>query len=114
MSEDSEVEAIVRSLFTVKDVFDRGEGSKEYSVVYDGRSKDAFKALYPKVKPLGFTPRLFGTRDDASLTLVKADDAAPARPGRRSSSPSSPSSRSSRPGGCSVTSTPRSRAGPRS
>ena len=73
MSDDSGAEEIVRSLFTVKDVFDRGEGAKEYSIVYDSKSKDAFKALYPKVKPLGLTPRLFGTREDASLTLVKAD-----------------------------------------
>ncbi len=80
MSEDSEAEAIVRSLFTVKDVFDRGEGSKEYSIVYEDRSKAAFKSLYPRVKPLGFTPRLFGTKDDASLTLVKGEIAATASP----------------------------------
>ncbi len=75
MSEDSGVEVIVRSLFTVKDVFDRGEGSKEFSVVYDDKSKHAFRELYAKVKPLGFTPRLFGTKDDASLTLTKGESA---------------------------------------
>jgi len=73
LSADQDVEALVRSLFTVKDVFDRGEGSKEYSVVYDERSRAAFKTLYGRVKPLGFTPRLFGTRDDASLTMIKGE-----------------------------------------
>ncbi len=71
MYAETDVEPIVRSLFTVKDAFDRGEGSKEYSVVYDAKSKDAFKTLYGKVSRLGFTPRLFGTPDDASLTVIK-------------------------------------------
>ncbi|MGA2199568.1 MAG: hypothetical protein ABSG45_06490 [Nitrososphaerales archaeon] len=80
MSEDTDVESTVRSLFTVKDVFERGEGSKEYSVVYDAKSKDAFKVLYGKVNPLGYTPRLFGTRDDASLTLIKGEVTATPQP----------------------------------
>lgn len=73
MSEGTEVEPIVRSLFTVKDVFQLEEGSKEFSVVYDANSRSSFKTLYQKVKPLGLTPRLFGTKDDASLTLTKAE-----------------------------------------
>ena len=81
LSGETDVEPIVRSLFTVKDVFDMGEGSREYSVVYDDRSRASFKTLYARVKPLGFTPRLYGTRDDASLTVVKGDAAA--TPSRR-------------------------------
>jgi len=77
LSEDADVDAIVRSLFTVKDVFDREEGSKEYSVVYDGATRGAFRSLYEKVRPLGLTPRLFGTRDDASLTVVRGDPSGP-------------------------------------
>jgi len=73
LSEGADVEAIVRSLFRVKDVFDRGEGSREYSIVYDEGSRAAFKTLYNRVKPLGFTPRLFGTKDDASLTVIKGE-----------------------------------------
>jgi membrane-associated protease RseP (regulator of RpoE activity) len=80
LPEAPEVDPIVRSLFTVTDVFDRGEGSMEYSVVYDERSKDAFKALYGRVKPLGFTPRLFGTREDASLTLITGEPVTPPPP----------------------------------
>ena len=115
LSEDSEVEAMVRSLFTVKDVFDRGEGSKEYSIVYEDRSKAAFKSLYPRVKPLGFTPRLFGTRDDASLTLVKGrDSGAPVAEDSCLPLPALDPRRSSRRGGSWATSTPRSRAGTRS
>jgi len=62
----------VRSLFKVKDYFatEDGEGG-EYSVVYEERSRAAFKELYRKVQPMGYTPRLFGTRDDASLTVFK-------------------------------------------
>jgi membrane-associated protease RseP (regulator of RpoE activity) len=73
LSEGADVEPIVRSLFTVKDVFDREEGSKEYMVEYNAGSRAAFKELYRRVKPLGFTPRLFGTRDDASLTLTRPE-----------------------------------------
>ena len=77
LSEETDVDRLVRSLFTVRDVFDRGEGSREYAVVYDGGSGAAFRALYGKVKPMGFTPRLFGTKDDASLTLIKGEEPAP-------------------------------------
>ena len=80
MSEATDVEPIVRSLFTVRDVFDRGEGSKEYLIAYDQTSKDAFRTLYGRVKPLGFTPRLFGTREDASLTVITGEPLTPPPP----------------------------------
>jgi membrane-associated protease RseP (regulator of RpoE activity) len=73
LSEQADVDAVVRSLFTVKDVFDREEGSKEYSIAYDEATRGAFRALYDRVRPLGLTPRLFGTREDASLALVRGD-----------------------------------------
>jgi hypothetical protein len=72
MSENEEVEAAVRSLFAVKDFFVMEDGAKEYSVVYDEKSKQAFRTLYERVKPLGYVPRLFGSKDDAALTVMKS------------------------------------------
>jgi membrane-associated protease RseP (regulator of RpoE activity) len=71
--EETDAEPVVRSLFSVKDVFDRGEGSKEYTISYDDKTKTAFRELCVRVRPLGFTPRLFGTKDDASLTLTRGE-----------------------------------------
>jgi len=73
LSDSTEVDAIVRSLFKVKDAYSLEGGSGEYSVVYEEGSRRAFRALYEKVRPLGYTPRIFGTRDDASLSVLKAE-----------------------------------------
>lgn len=71
MSENPQVESLVRSVFTVKDVFARDDGSTEYSVVYDDRSKAVFRALYGKLTPLGITPHLSGSPDNAVLVVTK-------------------------------------------
>jgi len=81
LSENPEVESLVRSSFSVKDNFARGDGSTEYSVVYDERSRTAFRALRAKLAPMGFTPHLSGTPDDAVLIVSK--DAEPPRAGAR-------------------------------
>jgi len=71
LSENPEVGSLVRSSFTVKDNFARDDGSTEYSVVYDDRSKVVFRALREKLLPLGLTPHLSGSRDDAILIVSK-------------------------------------------
>ncbi|HUH99744.1 MAG TPA: hypothetical protein VLY65_01750, partial [Nitrososphaerales archaeon] len=71
MSEASQVDSLVRASFTVKDSYARDEaGASEYSVVYDQGTRAAFRELCRKLAPLGFTPRLVGTQDDASLIVV--------------------------------------------
>lgn len=49
----------------------RDDGSTEYSVIYDGGSRAAFKALHLKLRPMGYTPRLSGTPEDATLLVTK-------------------------------------------
>jgi membrane-associated protease RseP (regulator of RpoE activity) len=71
LSENPEVESLVRSSFTVKDNYVRDDGSTEHSVVYDSGSKAAFKSLYLKLGPLGYTPHLSGTAEDATLLVTK-------------------------------------------
>lgn len=73
MSESEETDGLVRSLFKVKDWFAIEGGGGEYSVVYDSGSRAAFRKLYERLRPLGYTPRLSGTKDDASLLLLKTD-----------------------------------------
>jgi membrane-associated protease RseP (regulator of RpoE activity) len=73
LSENTEVDAIVRSLFKVKDSYAMEGGSGEYNVVYDAGSRRAFRTLYDKVRPLGYTPRISGNREDASLSILKGE-----------------------------------------
>jgi membrane-associated protease RseP (regulator of RpoE activity) len=71
LSENSEVESLVRSAFTIKDTFARDEGSIEYSISYDDRSRAAFRTLFVKLAPLGYTPHLSGSPDNAVLVVSK-------------------------------------------
>jgi len=71
LSENPEVEPLVRSAFTIRDTFSRGDGSTEYSVQYDEGSKAAFKALYAKLGAIGFTPHLSGNQENAVLVVTK-------------------------------------------
>lgn len=73
MSTSQEVDALVRSSFVVRDTYARGdEGSAEYSVTYDAAtSPTAFRELYRKLSPLGYTPRLIGSQEDASILVTK-------------------------------------------
>jgi membrane-associated protease RseP (regulator of RpoE activity) len=80
LSDNSDIDAIVRSLFKVKDAYAIEGGAGEYSVVYDEGSRRAFRVLYERVRPLGYTPRIFGTRDEASLSVLKTDPEKPRTP----------------------------------
>lgn len=77
MSGNPDVDSLVRSSFVVKDSFSREDGSFEYSVAYEARSRDEFRALFQKLAPLGFTPHLSGTPEDASLLVSKNPDTSP-------------------------------------
>lgn len=70
MSSGNEVEPLVRSSFAVKDTYTRDDGSTEYSVVYDSGSRAAFKSLFEKLSPIGFTPHLSGTAENATLLVA--------------------------------------------
>ncbi len=80
LSDNTEVDAIVRSLFKVKDAYAIEGGAGEYSVVYDAGSRRAFRTLYDSVRPLGYTPHIFGTKEEASLSVLKADAAKASTP----------------------------------
>ena len=72
MPDNTEVDGFVHSSFAVKDTYVRDEeGATEYSVVYNDGSRTAFKALYAKLSPIGFTPHLSGSPDDATLIVTK-------------------------------------------
>lgn len=71
LPENAEVDAIVSSLFKVKDRYAMEEGATEFSVEYDEGTRAAFRTLCGKLHPLGFTPHLTGTKDSASLSVVK-------------------------------------------
>ena len=73
MSENPEVDSVVRSLFKVKDAYAIEGGAGEYSIEYQDGTRSAFRTLYEKVRPLGFTPRLSGTKDDASLSVLASE-----------------------------------------
>jgi hypothetical protein len=80
LSDNTEVDAIVRSLFKVNDAYAIEGGAGEYSVAYDEGSRAAFRTLYEKVIPLGYTPHISGTKDEASLSVLKTDAVKAARP----------------------------------
>lgn len=68
---NAEVDASVRSLFTVKDYFVAEEGAAEYSVVYDQRSGDNFLKLLEMLKGPDYSAQLYGDPERATLLLVK-------------------------------------------
>lgn len=70
MSWSNDIDPLVRASFTVKDAYSRDDGSTEYNVVYNSDSRVAFRSLLEKLAPLGFTPRLSGTAEDATLLVV--------------------------------------------
>jgi hypothetical protein len=81
LSANPEVDALVRSSFVISDTFARDEGATEYTVVYEKSSKAIFKSLFHKLRPLGHTPYLSGTPDDAVLVVIK--DAEPQKTSSR-------------------------------
>jgi len=64
-------DSAVRGKFEVKDSFNLPDNEMEYKVVYDGASKARFKELWSELSPKGYTPWLFGSRDDATLVIRK-------------------------------------------
>ena len=67
-----DVDASVRSMFTVKDSFQLPDGEMEFSVVYRPDSKERFVELCQELAASGFTPRLVGSEGNALLFVRKA------------------------------------------
>jgi len=68
---NAEVDAAVRSLFSVKDYFVAEEGAAEYSVVYDERSAPNFLRLLEMLKGPDYSAQLYGDPERATLVVVK-------------------------------------------
>ena len=66
-----DLDASVRSRFTVKDSFQLPDGEMEFSVVYRPDSKERFVDLCRELGASGFTPRLVGSEGDALLFVRK-------------------------------------------
>lgn len=77
----TDLEKVVRSRFTVKELFALPDGEFEFQVVYDGSTKAAFAELEAEVRRSGFRPELSGSKEEAVLVLRKAD--APPQKGSR-------------------------------
>jgi hypothetical protein len=67
-----DLDASVRSKFTVKDSFQLPDGEMEFSVVYRPDTKERFVELCRELAAPGFTPRLVGSEQDALLFVRKA------------------------------------------
>ena len=81
MSETQDVEALIRSKFTVKDFFALPDGELEFQIPYDKGSKEKFAQLEAEIAPKGYRPELTGTTEEAILTVRKpsAEDKKPSR-----------------------------------
>ena len=64
-------DSVVRSKFTVRDVFQLSEGEAEYRVDYGPGAASNFSDLLRAVAPLGMTARLVGSSDGATLFVKK-------------------------------------------
>jgi len=71
LSANSDVDAAVKSLFTVKDYMAMEEGAAEYRVVYEPASGKKFLKLLDMLKPLGHQAQLYGKPEDATLAVIK-------------------------------------------
>ncbi|MGD0476633.1 MAG: hypothetical protein ABSB29_00515 [Nitrososphaerales archaeon] len=67
-----DLEASVRSKFTVKNSFQLPDGEMEFNVVYWPDSREKFVELCRGLAASGFTPRLVGTDEEALLFVRKA------------------------------------------
>ncbi|HUI85628.1 MAG TPA: site-2 protease family protein [Nitrososphaerales archaeon] len=65
------VDEAVRGKFQVKDSFLLPDDEMEYKVVYEESSKARFKELWRELGAKGYTPWLFGSKDDATLIVRK-------------------------------------------
>jgi hypothetical protein len=68
---NAEVDAAVRSLFTVRDYFVAEEGAAEYAVLYDERSASNFLKLLESLKGPDYSAQLYGDPERATLVVVK-------------------------------------------
>ena len=68
-----ELEALVRSKFTVKESFSLPEGELEFQIAYDDGTKAKFADLEAKSRLLGYRPELSGTKDECILQLRKEE-----------------------------------------
>jgi len=68
---NADVDAAVRSLFSVKDYFVTEEGAAEYSVVYGEQSATNFLRLLESLKGSDYSAQLYGDPERATLVVVK-------------------------------------------
>ncbi len=71
MSINTDVDAAVRSLFSVKDYFVTEEGAAEYKVVYDAKSGQNFLKLLEELRKPDYSAQLYGDRENATLVVIK-------------------------------------------
>lgn len=71
----SDVEAIVRSTFSVKEYFALPDGELEFQIVYDGGTKQKFQGLVKQMEAAGYRPELTGSKEECVLMLRKAETA---------------------------------------
>ncbi|HUH82555.1 MAG TPA: hypothetical protein VLX33_01600 [Nitrososphaerales archaeon] len=72
-----ELEAMVRSRFTVKEFFSLPEGELEFQIAYDEMTKPKFADLEAESRPLGYRPELTGTKVECVLQLKKEEPVPP-------------------------------------
>jgi hypothetical protein len=70
-----ELEALVRSRFTVKEFFSLPEAELEFQIVYDEGTKEKFAGLEAELKPHGYRPQLTGSKGECILQLRKEEPA---------------------------------------
>lgn len=68
---NADVDAAVRSLFSVKDYFVAEEGAAEYSVAYDANSCQNFLKLLDRLRDTEYSAQLYGDPERATLVVVK-------------------------------------------
>jgi len=68
---NADVDAAVRSLFSVSDYFVAEEGAAEYKVAYDERSASNFLKLLETLKGPDYSAQLYGEPESATLMVVK-------------------------------------------
>jgi len=80
---DLDLDASVRSKFTVKDSFQLQDGEVEFSIVYENDSKEKFAELSQELARWGLVPKLVGSQEETLLFVRKSQ----ANPTRRSRVP---------------------------
>jgi membrane-associated protease RseP (regulator of RpoE activity) len=68
---NTDVDAAVRSLFSVKDYFVTEDGAAEYSVEYEARSGHNFLRLLDMLRAPNYSAQLYGDPGHATLVVIK-------------------------------------------